>query len=70
MNLQLKLKHCALTNGVQAYQDMKAIINPIVEKKNVRPYIFTGFNTGTDFALLLIGFTGGARHSTEIAIVS
>ena len=48
---------------------MNAIINPIVENKNVLPYIFRGFSTGTDCALWLMGLIFGAVHSTDIAIV-
>jgi len=57
-----------LTSGVHAYHDMNAIINPIVEKKNVLPYIFRGFSAGTDCALWLMGLTFGAVHSIDIAI--
>jgi len=61
-----KLLSRILTSGVHAYQDMNAIINPIVEKKNVLPYTFMGFNTGTDCALWLMGLTFGAVHSIDI----
>ena len=58
-----------LTKGVQAYQDMNAIIKPIVEKKNVRPYLSKGFRAGTDLAFLLIGLTSGGVQRIETRII-
>ena len=64
-------RRCMLrTNGVHEYHDINAIMNPNVEKKKVRPYKSNGFNTGTDCALWFTGLTHGARHKTEIPIVT
>lgn len=38
----------SLTNGGNAYQDRNAIMNPNVEKKNVRPCGSNGLRMGID----------------------
>ena len=48
-----------------AHHDQKAMKNPNQEKKNTRPYLLTGLNTGIDRALWLTGFSSGADQSTE-----
>jgi hypothetical protein len=40
-------------------------MKPSQEKKNVRPYLFSGLRIGIERALLFIGFTSGALHRWE-----
>jgi len=55
------------SSGGNAYHDKKAIMNPKVEKKNVRPYLSTGLRIGILLAFPFIGLTSGAFQRLEIA---
>ena len=48
-----------LTKGGKAYQDRKATMNPIQEKKKTRPQGSIGLSIGIDLAFLLTGLTSG-----------
>ena len=48
------------------YQERKATRKPDQEKKNVRPYLLMGFNTGIDRAFPFKGLTSGATQRWEI----
>lgn len=48
------------------YHDRKATRKPDQEKKNVRPYLLIGLNTGMDRAFPFKGLTSGATQRWEI----
>lgn len=51
--------------SVITHQDQKANRKPNQEKKKTRPYLFTGFKTGTDRAFLVMGLTSGLLQRRE-----
>jgi len=55
-----------VSSGGKAYQERKATRKPDQEKKNVRPYLLMGFNTGIDRAFPFKGLTSGATQRWEI----
>jgi hypothetical protein len=59
-----------LTNGGNAYQLRNAIMNPIVENHNVRPYGSNGLSIGIERAFLFTGFTAGAVQRWLIGITA
>lgn len=58
-----------LTSGGNANHDRNATINPNQEKKKTRPYLSTGFSTGIDLALQLMGLISGVATNSRIELV-